>query len=102
MTRLLLFVITGLATLSLWANGDTSGLWLALTSFIESGIIWMLALKKGIGGQDTLDWICLALCGAGIMFWLAGGNSMAGLIASIVADLVACIPSLHKTARLPH
>ena len=57
MTRLLLVVITALATVSLWSSGDTSGFWLALTSLAESLIIWILSLKRGMGGQDTLDWV---------------------------------------------
>ena len=103
MTRFLMVVITALATISLWANGDTSGLWLALTSLLQAVLILVLCWgRRGIGGGSRLDWACLGLCVVGIVLWLAWNQSLLGLLASIAADLVACIPSLHKTVRLPH
>jgi hypothetical protein len=102
MTRLLLVIITALATLSLWANGDSSGVWLALASFLEAVAIWVLSLKRGVGGAGRLDIVCFVLCIVGVAFWLISGHSLVGLFASIVADLIACIPSLHKTIRMPH
>jgi len=49
-----------------------------------------------------LDMACLALCCVGVVCWVISGQSWAGLIASVVADFVAVIPSLYKTIRLPH
>lgn len=102
MTRLLLLVITALSTGALLAAGDTSGIWLAGASFVQALIVWLLALKRGIGGANTTDIICLALCFAGIGWWLVSGQSYIGLLASIVADFVAVVPALLKTIRLPH
>jgi hypothetical protein len=102
MTRFLLLVITGVMTASLWAAGDTSGLWLALVSFLQSLAIWVLAFKWGMGGRDRLDMICLVLCFAGVVIWLGSDQPWIGLLASILADLIACIPSLRKTIRWPH
>ena len=101
-TKLLLTVITGLSFFSLWAAGDTSGVWLALASFVQVAIIYGLSFKYGMGGRDRLELICIVLCILGIAAWIATGDSVAGLIASIVADLVAVIPALVKTWRLPH
>jgi hypothetical protein len=102
MTRFLLAVITGLSFVSLVAGNDHSGMWLALTSFIESLVLWVLSLWRGMGGTNRLDWLCLGLCAVGVGWWLVSGDSFVGLVASIVADLIACIPSLVKTIRLPH
>jgi len=102
MTRFLLAAIGALSLASLFASGDRAGLWLAVTSFIESAVIWVLSWWRGIGGRDPLDIACLVLCGVGVAWWIASGDSMAGLIASCVADLIACIPSFVKTVRLPH
>ena len=102
MTRFLLAVITGLSFISLLAGNDRSGVWLALVSFAESIILFGLSLWRGIGGTNRLDVICLALCMIGVGWWLVSGESLAGLLASIIADCIACIPSLVKTVRLPH
>lgn len=102
MTRFLLLVITGVMTASLWASHDTSGLWLALVSFLQSLFIWVLSFKWGMGGRDRLDIVCMGLCGIGVVVWLTSDQPWIGLAASIVADLIACIPSLRKTIRLPH
>jgi hypothetical protein len=101
-TKLLLTIITGLSFFSLWAAGDTSGIWLALASFVQVAVIYGLSLVYGMGGRDKLDFVCIVLCAVGIMVWVATGSSLAGLVASIVADLVAVIPALVKTWRLPH
>jgi hypothetical protein len=102
-TRLLLMVVTLVAFLSLLAGHDHSGMWLALTSFIESLIIWLLALRFGIGSLfNRLDIICLALCGVGVGLWIVSGQSLLGLLASIVADCIGCVPSLVKTWKLPY
>ncbi len=102
MTRFLLMVITGIMTVSLWAVGDTSGLWLALVSFLQSLFIWVLAFKWGMGGRNKLDMACLVLCAVGVVVWLSSSDPWMGLAASIVADLIACVPSLIKTIRFPH
>jgi hypothetical protein len=102
MTRLLLLAITAISYGALVAHGDTSGVWLALVSFIQAGVIWLLALKYGIGGADKLDILCLVLCMVGVVYWVLSGQSLAGLVASIVADCIAVIPALRKTIRLPH
>lgn len=101
-TRLLLALITGLSFVSLWAGGDTSGVWLALISFVQAGVIYGLSLKYGMGGGDRLDFVCIVLCAVGVLAWVITGESVAGLIASIVADFIAIVPSLLKTWRLPH
>ena len=101
-TRLLLLIITALTLGSLVAGHDTSGVWLALVSCVQSAVIWALSLWRGMGGKGKLDWLCFMLCGVGVIVWLLSGQSTAGLVASIVADLVAIIPSLHKTVRMPH
>ncbi len=102
MTRLLLVVITAVMTGSLWAAHDTSGIWLALLSFVQAIVIWLLSLKRGMGGRDRLDMVCLLLCFIGIGLWQWSNQPLIGLIASIAADIMAALPSLRKTVRLPH
>lgn len=101
-TRLLLLLISGLSFFALLAARDVSGLWLALASFVQAAVIFSLSLRFGMGGRDRLDIICFGVCIGGIVLWLGFGQSLVGLGAAIVADVVAIVPSLVKTWRLPH
>ena len=102
-TRFLMMAITSLSFISLLAAHDHSGVWLALTSTIQAIGLWLLSLRKGMGSIfNRLDMICLLLCALGILLWLASGQSLVGLFASIAADLIGCVPSIVKTWRLPY
>jgi hypothetical protein len=101
-TRFLLALVTAITLGSLWAQNDTSGVWLALASFIEATVILVLSFKYGMGGKDRLDFVCIAICLVGVTLWLSSGRPWIGLIASIAADLVASAPSFIKTVRFPH
>ncbi|HSX00261.1 MAG TPA: hypothetical protein VLH38_04460 [Patescibacteria group bacterium] len=102
MTRLLILVISGLSLGALAASHDHAGIWLAYVSSGQSIVLWLLSLKRGMGGSERLDMICFGLCFMGIGLWLYSGESLFGLVMSIVADFVACVLSLKKTLRLPH
>ena len=103
MTRILLTVITALSGGALWASNDRAAVWLAFVSFVQSAVILALSLgRRGIGGREPFDFLCLGLCGGGIVLWLLSGESLFGLVMSIVADILACLPSLRKTIRWPH
>lgn len=101
-TRFLMSLITGMSFFALWASGDVSGVWLALTSFAQALVIFCLSLRRGMGGKGWLDIICVALCVIGLVVWLGAGEPVVGLVAAIVADLIAIIPAFVKTWQLPH
>lgn len=102
MTRLLMMVITALSFAALAVAHDVPGALLAFTSFLPAIVLWVVSLKRGMGGSDPLDYICLALCCVGLALWLVSGDSFLGLVLSVVADVVACVPSFIKTIKLPH
>lgn len=103
MTRFLMVAVTGISTAALWMGDDRTGFWLALTSLLEALLIWFLCFgKRGVGGRDRLDLICLVLCAVGCALWLVSGESLVGLLTSIAVDVIACTPALVKTVRLPH
>lgn len=102
-TRFLLMAITILSLASLLAAHDHTGVWLALTSAIQSVVLWVFALWKGTGSLfNRLDMTCLGLCAIGVIFWIVSGQSLTGLLASMAADVFGCAPSIYKTWRQPY
>lgn len=101
-TKLLMALITGLSFFALVIAGDSSGVWLALASFVQAVIVFGLSLRFGMGGREKLDIICFVLCSIGLVTWLITGESYVGLAAAIIADFIGIVPALVKTYRLPH
>lgn len=99
--RLLVVLVTGVSFFAL-INSSGGGLLLALASFLQAIIIFLLAQKFGVGGRHKIDFICAGLCALGIVVWAGTGAPAVALAASIIADFVAVAPSLIKTYRLPH
>jgi hypothetical protein len=100
-TSLLLLIICFLSYASVRVSGATPSLWLAFSSFIQSAILWVVSLWFGVGGKGSVDYWCMLLCILGVALWLVSGQSLYGLLASIIADFVSVLPSLLKTIRLP-
>jgi hypothetical protein len=100
-TRLVLLMITALATTSLFAQHDTVAIWLAGVSTIQSVIVFALSIKHGMGGWDKKDVICLIIALLGIVLWQMTKNPVIALYASIAADFTGMVPALIKTYHFP-
>lgn len=100
-TRLVLMIITVLSTAALW-EAKGAAFWLALASAIQGTAIFLLSIKKGIGGWSKVDIVCLLIAFAGIVLWQTSGEPAVALLASIVADYVGMVPAFIKTYKLPH
>jgi len=100
-TRLILLIISSLATLSLFAQKDTVAIWLAGVSTLQSILIFILSIKYGMGGWSKADLFCLVVACFGIVLWQTTKNPSLALYASIIADFIGMIPTLTKTFRFP-
>ena len=102
MTRFLIFLITLLFVGTLFAQGDRNGIFIALAQLFGGGIIFLLSIKKGIGGYGKLDFIVLFLTIASLVVWKTTDNPTLGLFMSIFTDIIAFTPTIIKTWQLPH
>jgi len=100
-TRLILLLITSLATASLFAQHDTVAIWLAGVSTLQSILIFVLSIKYGMGGWEKKDILCLFIALMGIVLWQTTKNPVIALYASIAADFTGMIPALIKTYQFP-
>lgn len=100
-TRFVLLVITLLSTAALW-RGSAAAFILALTSMIQALGLFLLSIKKGMGGWSKVDISCLIIAMIGVVFWQLSGQPLVGLLASIIADTTGMIPAIIKTYKHPH
>ena len=100
-TRLVLLLITSLATASLLAQHNTVAIWLAGVSTLQSIFIFILSIKRGMGGWAKIDVFCLIIALSGIVLWQTTKEPSLALYASIAADFTGMIPALIKTYRYP-
>jgi len=101
MTRFLIFVISLLFVGTLLAQGDRNGVFIAIAQLIGSLIIFILSIKKGMGGTEKFDFFILFMVILSLIIWKTTNNPTLGLIMSIVTDLMSFLPSLIKTWKYP-
>lgn len=100
-TRLVLLLVTSLATISLIAQGDRVAVWLAAVSTLQSIFVFILSIKHGMGGWEKRDILCLLIALLGIFLWQTTKQPIIALFASIIADFTGMIPALIKTYNFP-
>jgi hypothetical protein len=98
----LMFVVLLIITL-LQQRDLNSGWLLALTASEALGSLAILALsiRKGVGGITQIDLTCYGLLMVDVTIWLTTKNTLLALHLSVLADLIAFIPTLIKTWRQP-
>lgn len=95
--RLMMLLILLIGLLQQQSLGSGWLLAMTLGDGIGAIAILLLALKKGVGGLSRLDTACYALLAFDVAIWLSTGNALLALHLSILADVVAMTPVLHKT-----
>lgn len=100
-TRLVLLIITFLATISLFAQHDRVAIWLAGVSGLQNILLFGLSIKHGMGGWSKIDLLCLGIALLGIVLWQTTHQPSLALYASIAADFTGMVPALIKTYRFP-
>lgn len=100
-TRFVLFIITALATASLFAQKNQVAIWLTGIFAFNSFIIFILSLKYGMGGWEKTDIVCLIIALIGIGLWKFTKSPSLALYASIAADFTGVVPTLIKTYHFP-
>ena len=101
MTRFLLLLISLLFVGTLLAQGDTNAIWLALAAFMGTLSIFILSIKRGMGGSSKLDITVFLMVIVSLVVWYTTKNPVLGLTMSIVTDFIAFSPTLIKAWVLP-
>ena len=100
-TRLVILVISALATAALFAQGNRVAIWLAGASTLSCLLLFLMSIKRGMGGWSKSDITCLSIAIIGIYLWQTTQNSLIALYAAIMSDFVGMVQSLIKTYKFP-
>lgn len=100
-SRIMFVLLMVVALLQQRAAG--SGWTLAVTAGELAGSVALLgvSIKRGIGGLGKLDMWCYALLALSMDLWLITNNASLALHLTVLADLIAFMPTLVKTWRMP-
>ncbi len=101
MTRLVLSIITTITFIGLLAQKNYAVLGLAFVSMLQGYAILGFSIKRGIGGKNPLDFICLGIAATGIILWQVTNEPLLAIVFSILADFAGMIPAVIKTYHLP-
>lgn len=94
------FMFTLLLVITIWQQYALgAGLTLAVSIGEAVGTIGilLLSLRRGQGGWRRLDVICYTLLAFDLLIWSLISNALLALCLSILADVIAFLPVLHKT-----
>ncbi len=100
-TRFVVLLIELLTVSTLYAQGNTTAIYLSGIYTICSLVLFGLSIKYGMGGWEKSDLICLGIAVLGIVMWKLTNNPFLGLCFSILADFAGCVPALIKTYKHP-
>jgi hypothetical protein len=106
-TWTILSVAGGIVALSYYERDDMDGFWFFAGLFLEYCIAAVLSLWYGehrCGGRPpftTLDKVCLAGAGAGLVGWYVSGSWEIPIAVNIVVDAFGIIPTIEKVWRRP-
>lgn len=88
-------VLAWIILLSYRASGAEETIWVPLGYAFGATTIFLLSIKRGVGGWTTLDKWCLACAGLSLAIWSTVGSIFA-LIAALSTDTAGFIPTLKK------
>ena len=102
-TRFVLLVVLALNFLSVVAaNGNVGSLTLGGIFVAQSLIIFVLSIRRGMGGASLFDITCLLVAIVGVIGWKLTNNPLVGIIFAIAADQIAYLPAMVKTWKYPN
>jgi hypothetical protein len=86
---------------SQWASGATWSLALTIGQALACGVIFVLALRRGVGGVSPLELVLLGIAALGIAGWQVADDPVVATCSVVVADIIGVGLMLPKTYRNP-
>lgn len=100
-TWMIWVLVTGIISASMIAKGAYITAIVPVGYCIGSSVISVLSVKRGTGGFEKIEKICLGLAVVGMSLWITTGDPVKALLLNILADACAGLPTIIKLAKDP-
>jgi preprotein translocase subunit Sss1 len=100
-TWLIWAVLAVVAALSQRADGASWSVLMTGTQAILTGLVFVLAIRHGVGGMETRDLFLLGLAGVGVIGWIIARQPVVAVGCVIAADLTAFVMMTPKVKADP-
>lgn len=94
-------VVQIISVVSYIASGATDTKWVPIALTVSAIVIFILSIKRGMGGLAKLDISCLIIAAIAIILWLTTNNPTLAVYASLVASTIAFVPIVKKSYLYP-
>ena len=101
-TWLIWAVLAAVAFLSQRADGASWSLIMAGMQALLTGLVFLLAIRLGMGGLSPAELVLLGFAGAGVVGWLVADEPVVATACVVAADVVGIALMVPKTWRDPH
>lgn len=86
---------------SLGETGTSEAIWVPIADAVGCFAIFILSLKKGIGGFTKTDKISLSIVIASLLIWWFTGNALVALLMNLFIYISGYIPTIKKSIHHP-
>ena len=94
-------VTSAIITASYWQSGATTTLFFPLMNTLMQTTIFLLSLRRGVGGVERLDLFCLGVTLIAMSLWWYTESAAVALVLTTFANLVGSIPTIAKSITHP-
>jgi hypothetical protein len=84
------------------ADGASWSLIMAGAQAVVTGLVFILAIRRGEGGMSAVDAVMIAIAIGGVVGWLLADEPIVATACVVAADLIGAAMMIPKTYRDPH
>jgi hypothetical protein len=88
--------------LSQHADGASWSLIMAAVTAVLTGLIFVLSIRRGVGGLTARELVMMSIAGGGVAGWLIADEPVVATACVVAADLIGAAMMVPKTYRDPH
>ena len=83
------------------ADGASWSLIMAATGAVLNSLVFMLSIRRGVGGVTAVELVMTAVAGGGVVGWLVADEPVVATACVVAADLIGAAMMAPKTHRDP-
>lgn len=92
---------TAIILFGVFGTGTTEAIWVPIADAVGCFLIFLLALRYGVGGWTLTDRISLGICIASLLIWWLSGSALIALIMNLCIYVSGYLPTIKKALKDP-